>query len=93
MAQSYVQQQTNWITQFQQLSMQLLEIADKLETSTGTFSDQQFGTGGANAITDPTATAAIPQAIAQTIWSAEGAVVAILGTIASNRGYLEAIRP
>jgi len=93
MAQSYTQQQVNWLTQFQQLAMQLLDIADRIDAKCTEYADQTFGSGGANALTDAVVQTVIPQATASQVWGAEGAVVNVLATITSNRGYLEAIRP
>lgn len=90
----YTQTQKGWIGNFQQSAVvQLLGLADDLIAQTGTYASNQYGTGGTNAITDATAGGAIPQATAAMVASADGAVVAILATIAANRGYLEALRP
>ena len=93
MAQNYTPQQQKWTTDFQALVLQLIAIDDAFDASIDEYTNQQFGNGGINALTDAVVQGVIPQATALQVWGAEGAVVAIRATIASNRGYLDAIKP
>jgi hypothetical protein len=93
MAQSFTAKQQNWIQRFSARVVDLLAANDALVALEAEFSVETYGTGGANALTDATVQGQLPAATAQLIWSSEGAVVSITNTIASNRGYLEPVRP
>lgn len=93
MAQSWTAKQTGFVTRYQPLVVQLMQVADALTVLNAEFTAETYGTGGANAIPDVVVQTVLPAATAAQFASAEGAVVTILGTIATNRGYLEALRP
>ncbi len=77
-------------------TVELMTLADKLQVLCTEFSNEFYGTGGANALADTDVQAVLPAATALQFAQAEGALAganAILATIASNRGYLEMLRP
>ena len=96
MAQNWVPKQTNWVLRFSQVVINLMNNADALTELCTEFSDNTYGTGGANAITDATVQLSLPAATALQVDEAEGAIAGtaqVLAVIATNRGYLENMRP
>src|SRR5271157_753037 len=101
MAQNWVPKQVNWIQRFSGNVVALMQIADQLTELCNEFADNQYGTGGANAITDAVVQTgsgnfSLPAATALTVAEAEGVCAGtnqILAVIATNRGYLENMRP
>ena len=93
MAQNWTAKQTGFVQRYQPLVVQLMEVADQLAILNAEFTNDTYGTGGANEIPDAIVQSVLPAATAAQFNSAEGAVVTILATIASNRGYLENMRP
>lgn len=93
MAQVWTTKQLNFINRVVPASVQLMADLDNLTSLANEFADNAYGSGGANALTDGTIEIALPAATAAIFDSAMGAVSSILATAASNRGYLEAIRP
>ncbi len=81
-----------WVTQL----LQFLDNADELMTLNNEWTANAFATGAnptSNNITDAVVQGPYPAATALILNQAIGAVVAIQATIATNRGYLEAMRP
>lgn len=93
MAVSWTAKQTGFVERYQPLVVQLMLVADQLENLDAEFINCEYGTGGANEISDTIVQAVLPAATAAEFNSAEGAVVAILNEVTANRGYLEKMRP
>jgi hypothetical protein len=96
MAQNWVPKQQNWLTRISQAAMQLMADADALQVLCTEFTNDQYGGGGANALTDATVQGILPASTAALVDEAEGALAgsnAVLAVIATNRGYLETLRP
>jgi hypothetical protein len=90
--------QQAWLTRFQALCVQLMADADIGTELCNEYADEQYGTGGTNAIADATVQgiAGLSSQTATTVASAEGVFAGanqILATIANVRGYLENMRP
>lgn len=93
MAQVFTTKEQNFINRFVPFVVSLMALADQGTPLTTEFSDETYGTGGANALTDATVQTVLPAVTAAQFASAEGAIVTILAAIATNRGFLEVIRP
>lgn len=93
MAVSFTAKQTNFVQRYAAAVQALLSVVDQLSLMDAEFSNDTYGTGGANQITDIVVQAVLPATTAAQFNSAEGAVVTILATVASNRGFLEVMRP
>lgn len=93
MAQNFVPKQTAFVTKYSALVQAFLNIADQLTVANSEFTADTYGTGGANAITDAIVQGVLPASTAALFNSGEAGVVAILATVASNRGALEMMRP
>ncbi len=93
MAQVWTAKQQGWIQRFDNAVISLMTAADALQPLVNEFTDDTYGSGGTNQLTDAVVQAILPAATAAIVDSAEGAVVTILATISTNRGYLENIRP
>ena len=103
MSQSYVTKQVNWITRFSNASVAFMTQVDLLTALCTEYGNEAYGTGGANAITDgtvqagnATANGPLPAATALQVAEAVGVLNGsnqILSLVATNRGYLENVRP
>ena len=96
MAQVWTAKQQNWIQRFSNATVGLMANADAIGLLCTEFNNDFYGTGGANAITDATVQLVLPAASALLLNEAEGAMAGtnqILAIIATNRGYLEMMRP
>lgn len=96
MAQVWTTKQQNYVTRFSNQVVQFLTAADALNALCTEFVDDQYGTGGANAIPDATVQLTLPAATATQVAQAVGALNgtnAILSVVTTNRGYLEMMRP
>lgn len=89
MAQSFTAKQTAYIQNYAALCQQLLTIADQLALANTEFTNDFFGSGGANALTDAVVQSVLPDSTAALFFSGEAAVVSALSAIATNRGTLE----
>ena len=96
MAQVWTTKRQNWVSRFQQAVVNLMAEADTLTELCNEFTTNAYGTGGANAIVDAEAQAILPAATALLVAEAEGVLAGannILPVIATNRAYLENMRP
>jgi hypothetical protein len=96
MSQNWAMKQTTFTQRLSEAVVSFLEAADTLNELCNEFATDAYGTGGANALTDAAVQSYLPAATALIVAEAEGALAgsnAILATIASNRGYLELMRP
>lgn len=93
MAQNFVPKQTGFVQRYAALVQELLTVVDALGLANTEFTNDTYGSGGANALTDAIVQAVLPAATAVLFDEAEGAVATILTAVASNRGYLEIMRP
>jgi hypothetical protein len=93
MAQVWTTKQQNFMSRFTVAVVNMLTASDALTALCTEFTDDFYGTGGANALTDAVVQTVIPAATAAQTASAEGAVVNVLATVQTNRGYLEMMRP
>lgn len=93
MAAVWTVKQTAFVAKYASLCQQFLTLVDQIGLANDEFTQDTYGTGGANAITDTIVETILPAATAANFASAEGAMVTILVTVASNRGYLEIMRP
>jgi hypothetical protein len=94
--QNWAPKQANYLTRLSNTTIQLLADADALTSLCAEFTNDGYGTGGANALTDAVVQGQLPAATAVLVSEAEGALAgtnAVLATIAANRGYLEILRP
>lgn len=101
MAQVLTTKQGNWVFRFSQQVVALMAAADALTALTTEMSNDSYGSGGTNALTDAVVQASLPNgplpaATAALVFSAAGSLAnsnAILATIAANRQSLEWMRP
>lgn len=99
MAQNFNPKQTAWLERFWPAVVQLMETADLLASLANEYSQDTYGTGGANAITDATVQGILPAATAAQVASAVGIIngsnelLSIVGQNTSGRGFLEMMRP
>jgi hypothetical protein len=93
MAQSFTVKQQNYAARLATFGVALMAMCDAGIPLTQEFADETYGTGGANAITDATIQALYPAITAAQFASAEGAIVAILATYTSNRGFMQVFKP
>lgn len=96
MAQNFTAKQQNWILRFSNAVVGLLAYSDQLTALCTEFSNETYGTGGANAITDTVVQGQLPAATALLVNEAEGAIIGtggVVATITANRGFLESVRP
>ena len=93
MPDNWIPKQTTFATNYVSLVQAFLNIVDEFIAKNGEFSADGYGTGGQNAITDAVCQSVLPAMDAAAFNEAEGAMVSILATVASNRGYLEICRP
>ena len=73
-----------------------LKAIDQLSLDCNEFATDAYGSGGANALTDVTVQTVLPAATALLVAEAVGVLNGasqILATVATNRGYLEMMRP
>lgn len=89
MAQSDTAKQTQFVTAYASLCQQLLATVDQLGLMNTEFTNDTYGSGGANALTDAIVQAVLPDSTAALFDSGEAAVASILTTVASFRGTLE----
>ena len=93
MAQNLAPKEQGYVTRLSAAAVALLATADLCTSLTTEFTDDTYGTGGANALTDAVVQAVLPGATAAQVSSAEAALVSVLSSISSNRGSLEFLRP
>lgn len=96
MAQNFVTKQAGWVQRFSSAVVDLMNTTDVLTELCNEFSVDTYGTGGANALTDAVVQGVLPAATALLVAEAEGTIAGtnqILAVIATNRGYLEMMRP
>jgi hypothetical protein len=92
MAQVFTAKQTGFVGRYAAAVVGLLAAVDQLTLLDAEFTADTYGTGGANAITDAIVQAVLPASTAALFNTGEAGVVAILVTVASNRGPLELMR-
>lgn len=106
MAQNWTPKQATWVQNFSNAVVGLMANIDAIEVLCAEFTDNSFGTGGTNAITDavvqsgnaagngplPAATA-LQVAEAVGICNGSGGLLSLIGDAGSQRGYLENVRP
>jgi hypothetical protein len=105
-AQNQVPKQVNLIVNISNTVVALLANVDALEELTDQYSNDGYGTGGANAITDATvqsgnaagngplpAATALQVAEAVGVINGSGGLLALFGNTGTQRGYLENVRP
>lgn len=99
MAQSWTQKQGNFLQRLQPAVVQLLSAVDVLQALASEYSQDAYGTGGANAIVDATVQALIPSATAANVGQAVGIIdganqlLSVVGQGTTGRAYLELMRP
>jgi hypothetical protein len=93
MAANWATKQTGFVQRYAAAVQALLNDIDQLTLLDAEFTNDAYGSGGANALTDVIVEGVLPAASALTFDEAEGAVVAVLATVSANRGYLEIMRP
>lgn len=93
MAQTWVPKQTNFAQRYVNAVQAILNDVDQLTLLNAEFTNDTYGSGGANAMTDSIVQTVLPALTAALFDEAEGAIVNILATVATNRGYLEIMRP
>lgn len=92
-AQNFVPKQTGFVNRYVGAIQNFLDLVDSISLMNTEFVDNAYGTGGQNAIPDAVVQSALPAATALQFNEAEGAMVTILATVTSNRGFLENMRP
>lgn len=92
MAQSWTAKQTSFVQRYANAVQGLLTVVDQLTLLDTEFSNDAYGTGGANAITDVIVQAVLPASTAALFNSAEASVVTVLTSVASVRSSLENMR-
>jgi hypothetical protein len=101
MAQNLVPKQLNFLSAFTQGIIALLQANDNLTSIIANWNGNSYATGASptsDNITDTVISGGTPPSAfaymtAAELNSAQGAVVNVQATIATNRGYLEAMRP
>jgi hypothetical protein len=96
MAQDLSSKQVGFVNRYKQAVVNLLSDLDALSLLYAEWNADAYATGASpagNNITDSIVQQSMPYATAFELNQAVGAVVAIETTVASNRGYLEALRP
>lgn len=93
MAQSWITKQTGFAQRYVNAVQAILNDVDQLTLLNAEFTTDTYGSGGANQLTDAIVQTVLPALTAVLFDEAEGAIVNILATVASNRGYLEIMRP
>jgi hypothetical protein len=96
MAQNFLVKQQNYLQRLSPAVVAFLAANDALQLLATEFSNDAYGSGGANALTDATVQTVLPAADAALVFSAVGALAnanAILATVAANRQSLEMMRP
>ena len=96
MAGALVTKRQNFISNFTAQVVALLALNDELLSLYNEWNANAFATGASpsgNNIVDGDLTGNLAYLTTAQIDSAIGAVVTVTGSIASNRGYLEAMRP
>ena len=81
MAQSDTVKQTQFVTSYASLCQQLLATVDQLTLMNSEFTNDTYGTGGANEITDEIVQSVLPDSTAALFNSGEAAVVSVLTTV------------
>lgn len=89
MAQTDTAKQTQFVQAYSELCQTLLTTVDQLGLMNTEFTNDTYGTGGANALTDTIVQTVLPDSTAALFDSGEAAVASILTTVASFRGTLE----
>lgn len=92
MAVDWTVKQKSFVQRYAAAVQSFMANCDALALLNAEFTANTYGTGGANAVTDVIVQQVVPSATAAQFSSAEGAVVTIMTTVNSNRGYLEALR-
>jgi hypothetical protein len=92
MAQVWTAKQTNFVQRYANAVQGLLNIVDQLTLLNAEFSNDAYGTGGANAITDVIVQGVLPASTAALFNSGEASVVTVLTSVASVRSALENMR-
>lgn len=103
MAQNWIPKQSNWLQRFSAATTSLLQVTDQLGELCNEFALNEYGEGGANALTDSAVQSggnfSLPAATALEVWEAEGVIaganmiLSMIGTSGTQRGYLENVRP
>lgn len=96
MAQNWTNKQLNFVSRFSQAVVTFIASADALNALCTEFSADGYGAGGANELTDANVQQVLPASTALHVAEAEGIFAGanmILSIVASNRGYLEMMRP
>jgi hypothetical protein len=92
MAQNFVPKQTAFVTAYAGQVQVLLASADQLALLNTEFTNDTFGSGGAQALTDMIVQSVLPGATAALFFTGEADVVTVLSSIASVRGALETFK-
>ncbi len=93
MAQVLTAKQTGFIQRYAGQVQTLLTCVDNLITLGTEFSDDAYGTGGANQLTDALVQTVLPASDAALFNSGEASVATVLASVASVRSALEWMRP
>ena len=96
MAQVWTQKQQNFVSRFSAGVVNYLIAIDNLNALCAEFTNDFYGQGGANQIPDTTVELVLPAATSLQVSQAVGAFNGanqILAVTATNRGYLEMMRP
>jgi hypothetical protein len=92
MAQTFTAKKASFIQRYSTAVAGFLNVVDTLTLLDAEFSNDAYGTGGANAITDADVQSNLPASTAALFNSAEAGIVTCLGTVASVRSSLESMR-
>lgn len=84
--------QQNFTQRYAAACQQMLTVADNLAVLNVEFTNDFYGSGGANALTDAVVEAVLPASSAAVFFAGEAQVATILAAIASNRGSIEFMR-
>lgn len=99
MAQVYTTKQQAWLNRWSGAVVELMANLDTLQSLANEFSQDAYGTGGANALTDAIVQGVLPAATALLVAESVGAVngtnnlLTVAGQGTTNRAYLEMMRP
>jgi len=96
MAQDWTAKQKNFVQRFSNNMVGLMANADALNDLCSEFTNDGYGVGGTNALTDAVVQQVLPAGTALLVAEAEGAFIGanqIYAVIQANRGYLEMMRP
>ena len=93
MAQVLTTKQTGFVQRYSGAIQQLLTVVDSLILLDAEFSNDAYGTGGANQLTDALVQTVLPASTAALFNSGEAGAVTVLASVASVRSSLEWMRP